>query len=300
MVEISDELFELVPPFAALPPEEKHRLAAIVHSETIPPDTILLREGEVGQRLFLLLEGQVEIVKALGLEAERLLAVRGPGTLIGEMSLFSRDGLHTASVRSCTPLRVLFIGLRDMEALLSRQPSLAYDMMRTLSQRLEAAENRTIQELLEKNRQLARAYEELKAAQAQLVEKERLEAELRVARSIQRSILPRATPRLPGYDLGMLIEPVSRRLSGHRCGRCERPWRGVGPVHGPGLQPAARRGQPWNSARPRAAQGQPHADADERFRHVRHHALWPLGWRQRRVLLCPCRTPASTPDGCAR
>jgi serine phosphatase RsbU (regulator of sigma subunit) len=209
MVEVTEELFRLVPPFAALPPEEKHRLAAIVHHETVPPDTILLREGEVGERLFLLLEGEVEIVKALGLDAERLLAVRGPGTLIGEMSLFSRDGRHTASVRSCTPLRVLFMGLREMEDLLGRQPSLAYDMMRTLSQRLEAAENRTIQELLEKNRQLARAYEELKAAQAQLVEKERLEAELRVARSIQRSILPRATPRLPGYGFGMLIEPVS-------------------------------------------------------------------------------------------
>ncbi len=209
MLEMTDDLFDLVPPFAALPPEEKQRLAAIVHPETIPPETILLREGEVGERLFLLLEGQVEIVKALGLEAERLLGVRGPGTLIGEMSLFSRDGRHTASVRSRTPLRVLFMRLKDMEALLSRQPSLAYDMMRTLSQRLEAAENRTIQELLEKNRQLAQAYEELKAAQAQLVEKERMEAELQVARSIQRSILPRATPRLPGYDLGKLIEPVS-------------------------------------------------------------------------------------------
>lgn len=206
---MTDDLFDLVPPFAALPPDEKQRLAAIVHPETIPPDTILLREGEVGERLFLLLEGQVEIVKALGLEAERLLGVRGPGTLIGEMSLFSRDGRHTASVRSRTPLRVLFMRLKDMEALLSRQPSLAYDMMRTLSQRLEAAENRTIRELLEKNRQLAEAYEQLKAAQAQLVEKERMEAELRVARSIQRSILPRTTPRLPGYDLGKLIEPVS-------------------------------------------------------------------------------------------
>lgn len=209
MPEMTDDLFDLVPPFAALPPEEKQRLAAIVHPETIPSETILLREGEVGQRLFLLLEGQVEIVKALGLEAERLLGIRGPGTLIGEMSLFSRDGRHTASVRSHTPLRVLFMTRSDMEALLSRQPSLAYDMMRTLSQRLEAAENRTIRELLEKNRQLAEAYEKLKAAQAQLVEKERMEAELRVARSIQRSILPRTTPRLPGYDLGKLIEPVS-------------------------------------------------------------------------------------------
>ncbi len=261
-MEMSDDLFRLVPPFAALPPEEKQRLAAIVHAETIPSDTILLLEGEVGQRLFLLLEGQVEIVKALGLEAERLLAVRGPGTLIGEMSLFSRDGRHTASVRSCTPLRVLFIGLRDMEDLLSRQPSLAYDMMRTLSQRLEAAENRTIQELLEKNRQLAQAYEELKAAQAQLVEKERLEAELRVARSIQRSILPRATPRLPGYDLGMLIEPVSSvggdlcdfyALKGGRLGIA------IGDVSGHGVGSALFMALAFSLLRAEASRGAPPA-----------------------------------------
>jgi sigma-B regulation protein RsbU (phosphoserine phosphatase) len=78
-----------------------------------------------------------------------------------------------------------------------------------MSQRLNESENLTIQDLLEKNRQLTRAYEELRAAQAQLVEKERLEAELEVARSIQRSFLPRTAPRLSGYDLGMLIEPVS-------------------------------------------------------------------------------------------
>ncbi len=259
---ILDELFRLVPPFASLPQEEKDALPAILHPETIPPDTILLREGDVGHRLFLLLEGQVEIVKALGFEGERLLGVRGPGTLIGEMSLFSRDGRHTASVRTCTPVSVLFMGLGDMEALLSRQPALAYDMMRTLSRRLEASENQTIRELLEKNRQLAFAYEELKAAQAQLVEKERLEAELRVARSIQRSILPRATPCFPGYDLGMLIEPVSS-VGGDLCDfyplKGDRLGIAVGDVSGHGVGSALFMALAFSLLRAEASRGTPPA-----------------------------------------
>jgi sigma-B regulation protein RsbU (phosphoserine phosphatase) len=126
------------------------------------------------------------------------------------MSLFSRDRHHTASVRARTAVQVLEMTRDDFEALLNRQPSLAYEMVRILSLRLEESENLTIHDLLEKNRQLRQAYEELKAAQAQIIEKERLEAELEAARTIQRSLLPRARPRVAGVDFGMLVAPMYR------------------------------------------------------------------------------------------
>jgi len=233
-----DELIRLVPAFSSLPAQELESLAAALRPERFPVGTLLLQEGEAGESLHLLVDGEVEIVKALGTDGERLLGVRGPGSFIGEMSIFSRDGLHTASVRTRTVLSALSMARSDMAALLIRQPALAYEMVRTLSQRLEESENLTIHDLLEKNRELTRAYEELRAAQAQLVEKERLEAELQVARSIQRSFLPRTAPRLSGYDLGMLIEPVSSvggdlfdfvRLRGDRLGIA------VGDVSGHGV-----------------------------------------------------------------
>jgi sigma-B regulation protein RsbU (phosphoserine phosphatase) len=104
---------------------------------------------------------------------------------------------------------LLEVTRRDFEALLGRHPGMAFDLVRVLSQRLDAAENLTVRDLVEKNRELTRAYEELKAAQAQLIEKEKLEAELAVARRIQRSILPRERPVLEGYDFGMLMEPMT-------------------------------------------------------------------------------------------
>jgi sigma-B regulation protein RsbU (phosphoserine phosphatase) len=125
------------------------------------------------------------------------------------MSLFNRDGLRTASVRVHTPIKLLEMTRQEFDALLSRQPALAYDMVRVMSQRLADIENVTVRDLREKNIQLQEAYEELKAAQAQLIESEKLKAELEIARRIQRNILPRQQPRIPGFDFGMLIEPMS-------------------------------------------------------------------------------------------
>ncbi len=58
------------------------------------------------------------------------------------------------------------------------------------------------QDLQSQNIQLARAYEDLKNAQAMIIEKEKVEHELQMAREIQEGILPRVFPAFWGYDLG--------------------------------------------------------------------------------------------------
>ena len=198
-----------VPLFASLPRSEIEYLARTLRPREIPGQSLLFREGESSDTFYILLDGEVEIIKALGTDGERLLGVREAGSMIGEMGLFNREGQRTASVRARTPVRLLEMTRGEFDALLARQPSLAYDMVRVLSQRLNEAENLTVRDLLEKKRQLAKAYDDLKAAQAQIIEKEKLEAELDVARRIQRSILPRERPRLPGFDFGMLMEPMT-------------------------------------------------------------------------------------------
>lgn len=203
------QLISQVPLFAALPRHEIEHLAATLRPCEFPAETLLFTEGRTGDRFYILLDGEVEIIKALGTDAERLLAVRRASSFIGEMSLFDRRGRHTASVRARTMLHLLEMTRADFDALLHRQPDLAYEMVRVLSLRLDESENLTIRDLLEKNRQLKQAYHDLEAAQAQLIEKEKLEAELNVARTIQRSILPHDRPQLPGFDFGMRIEPMT-------------------------------------------------------------------------------------------
>jgi hypothetical protein len=82
-------------------------------------------------------------------------------------------------------LRLLKLTRSDLDGMLHRQPQLAYEMVSLLSRRLEESENLTIQDLREKNQRLQQAYQELKAAQEQIIEKEKLEKELEIARDIQ-------------------------------------------------------------------------------------------------------------------
>ena len=52
------------------------------------------------------------------------------------------------------------------------------------------------------------AYDELSAAQAKIIEKEKLEHSLQVARTIQYSILPTRIPQMDGYDIGAFMMPA--------------------------------------------------------------------------------------------
>jgi serine phosphatase RsbU (regulator of sigma subunit) len=169
---------------------------------------IIFHEGTTSEVLFLVFEGEVEIIKSLGTNDERLVAKRGRGSLLGEMSMFSANGTHTASVRALTTVRLLDIVRDQFHDLLQRHPEIALDLLGLMSRRLEESENTTIQDLREKNSQLTLAYQELKAAQDQLIEKKKLERELEIASKLQASILPQRVPKVPGLDIGVLIAPA--------------------------------------------------------------------------------------------
>jgi phosphoserine phosphatase RsbU/P len=197
-----------LPLFSELPDSEIENLGASLQARVYPPGTIIMYEGDSSNSCYILLDGTVEIIKELGKEDERVLAIRADGALLGEMSLFSQDRRHTASVRAVSEVRLLQMTGADLDMLLKRQPQLAYKVVDLLSKRLEESENVTIAELREKNKQLTQAYLELQAAQAEMIEKERLERELEIARQIQNSILPQEMPSAAGYQFGALMKPA--------------------------------------------------------------------------------------------
>ena len=197
-----------VPLFASLPQNELDYLASTLRVLELAPGTILFREGDCGEHFYVISAGWMEVVKALGTPEERLLGVWGPGEFISEMSLMSLDALRTASVRAASPARLLELTRRDFEMLLGRQPALAYEMVQVLSARLADSHDAAIRDLQDKNRQLSRAYRELEAAQAQIIEKGKMERELQVAHNIQMGILPRRLPESADFDLGALVAPM--------------------------------------------------------------------------------------------
>ena len=205
---MDEALLSRMPLFASLPRDELQHLTTTLRRSELLPGATLFCEADQGDHLYIVLAGQLEIIQALGTPDERLLGLRGSGEFVGEMSLLNPDGLRTATVRALTPAQLFEMTRADFDALLCRQPTFAYDLARALSLHLQATNNATIRDLQQKNRELARAYQELQAAQAQIIEKETLERELQVAREIQESLLPRTLPRLPGWRIAAHWQPA--------------------------------------------------------------------------------------------
>ncbi len=213
MPDLDEDLIRQVALFSELPQGEVQYLARTLRRFELPRHTILFREGEPGESFYLIRSGQLEVIKAWGLPDEWLVSVREPGEYIGEMGLLNRDGLRTATVRSGTAVELLEMTRQDFDALLNRRPNLAYDMVRVLSQRLSQANDATIRDLRERNQRLEKAYADLKAAQTQIIIKEKLEHELAVARQVQASLLPHQTPEAAGWNFASYWEPA-REVAG--------------------------------------------------------------------------------------
>lgn len=194
--------------FASLPTDELDELTAVVRQVTLPPDVMLFRENEPGDCLYIVQDGELEVIKELGTDQERQLAICRSGDVIGEMSLVMPGLSRSASVRVRSESSLLSITRSDFETLMQRYPKVALDVIRILSARLRDADNATIRDLREKNLELSRAYADLEAAQQQIVEQETLKRELQHAYEIQQAMLPASLPQVQGVQVGARMAPA--------------------------------------------------------------------------------------------
>lgn len=205
---MNETAFLKIPLFRNVPPDDLLKMVNELPVETYEPGAYLFRDGDPGDNLYVVIEGALEIVLAAGTPDELLLRVCGPGEYVGEMGLILPDGKRTATVRAKEKARTWVMGRAKFTQVLQRWPVIAYEMVSILSERLDATNAATFHDLTEKNHALQKAYDELKAAQEQLIEKERLERELKVAADIQLSILPDVLPSVTGFDFGARILPA--------------------------------------------------------------------------------------------
>ncbi len=201
---MSNDMLRDSPLFRSLPSGEFGPLVRALRPHNIDAGEILFREGDIGERMYIIIEGELEVITGLDTPDEHLVAVNGAGNIVGEMSLLVAEGRRTASVRGRGPVKLFELRLSDFEELLEKSPIMAYRLLQELGRRLQ---NLTI-ELSNKVYDLNRAYEDLKAAQAELVEKEKMEHELAMARQIQENILPAKFFTPPDCDLGAKMVPA--------------------------------------------------------------------------------------------
>jgi MFS family permease len=96
--------------FAPLPAPTLESLARALSPVRVKADEVLFRQGDIGDRYYIVADGEVEIVAD-----DRVVAVTGPGGYFGEIALL-RDIPRTATVRAKTDAELLALDRDDFIA----------------------------------------------------------------------------------------------------------------------------------------------------------------------------------------
>lgn len=95
---------------------------------------VIFRKGDLGDSMFVIQEGMVEVVEELDGE-EVCLAVKGPGEVIGEMAIFEHQA-RSATVRAFGQTRILTVDETTFLRYVHQDPSLAYQLLKMMSKRV--------------------------------------------------------------------------------------------------------------------------------------------------------------------
>jgi signal transduction histidine kinase len=126
------------PIFCGLAEEDLRELVDGGRQESVDAGTCLIAEGDPGDSLIVLLDGEMEVVRDTG-DGEASLAKFGPGAFVGEMALID-EGPRTATVRATAPSEILVITKAQFDRLLDQSPEACRALIRTILRRLKSTE----------------------------------------------------------------------------------------------------------------------------------------------------------------
>lgn len=122
--------------FGPMSADDRYRVARLLTEERVEGGTVLARQGELGEQMHLVLEGEVEVVKTTTARPEgEVIAVARPGDAIGELAVLAEQP-RSATLRARDRLRLLTIDGAQFRALLRDTPELADQVIATLVQKL--------------------------------------------------------------------------------------------------------------------------------------------------------------------
>ncbi|MCB9418434.1 MAG: SpoIIE family protein phosphatase [Ardenticatenaceae bacterium] len=198
--------------FAGVDEETLNILRQMASLKEYPAQTVLCRQGEIEHTFYVVVNGRLSVVQRVDEGEERLLGLLGSNAIFGEMSLIDNSP-RMATVTTLSPTTVLEITEQVFDQLVVNSPAIAYAVVQRILASTRQLDHRSIEELKNKNEALEQAYEALQAAQAKLVEKERLERELELAAAVQRDLLPGDLPQFPDYRFAAYLQPA-RQVGG--------------------------------------------------------------------------------------
>jgi len=124
-------LLKRVPLFERCSKRDLGKISSLAREVEYPAGTPVVREGEPGSELFIIVHGEVDVRTK-----SRKLATLAAGSYFGEIALITGSP-RTASVTTGTPVRALVIKGRDFRKLLQDSPEIQYKVLQEVGKRLE-------------------------------------------------------------------------------------------------------------------------------------------------------------------
>lgn len=126
--------------FSLMKKRDLKRLSKLAQRHRYEKGDVIVREGARDGRLFIIISGEVAVIKDLGEPSEVFLRALGSGTYFGEMALI--DGyVRTASVVARMDSEMLSLDQWTFRDEIKKYPSVAIELLQTLSRRIRAIEN---------------------------------------------------------------------------------------------------------------------------------------------------------------
>lgn len=129
--------------FEGLGDDDLERICRGVTDVQLAAGEVLFAEGDTGDVAYVLVDGEVEVLKATSRRDVRI-AMRGPGDVVGEIALLYAE-TRSATVRARTATSCLAIPKAALDELLETSPVAARRMFHTLGARLRETHQETQQ-----------------------------------------------------------------------------------------------------------------------------------------------------------
>lgn len=104
----------------------------------VPSKRVLFNKGDAATGLYLLLSGHVKVSTISQHGHEMILAILGPGNMIGEVALLDQME-RTATVTTLTPSELMSISRYDVMSAIEQNPGSAFQILCALTKRLRIA-----------------------------------------------------------------------------------------------------------------------------------------------------------------
>ena len=130
-----EEVVSRAPLFTALDEAAAVSLRASMDTVKIAKGSILFKEGDDGEHLYVIVDGKLKLGTSSGDGRENLLSILGPGEMFGELSLFD-PGPRTSTATAVTDAKLLSLGHEKVIPWLKQHPEVSLQLLTRLSQRL--------------------------------------------------------------------------------------------------------------------------------------------------------------------